>query len=340
MSRTLPVAVIQMIAQPAPLNERLERAAHLLAQAAGAGAQLVALPELFNTGYEYSPENYRRAESDDGPTARWITDRAARHGVHLAGSFLRRAGGEIYNTLLLVAPDGRRWCYDKTYPWVWERAYFRPGAGPRVADTDLGRIGLMICWDVAHAALWRAYAGQVQFILACSCPPAVHNMDFVFPDGKRVNAGEAGPIQRDMQRRSGEVFGSNILRQAAWLGVPLANTTGTGAFSTRFPSPRTSLFSYFLMRPDLWPRLRRAGEVRVECGYFNETFVATAGGEVLARVAAESENYTLAGVSLPDTPPRPAAPQPPYGAPASAYLFDRLANTLLVRDYSRAKQTF
>jgi len=340
MSRTLPIAVIQMIAQPAPLNERLERAAHLVAQAAGAGAQLVALPELFNSGYEYSPGNYRRAESDDGPTARWMADRAARHGVHLAGSFLRRAGGEIYNTLLLVAPDGRRWCYDKTHPWVWERAYFRPGAGPVVADTDLGRIGLMICWDVAHTDLWRAYAGQVQLILACSCPPAAHRIDFVFPDGKRVNTAEASPWHRDIQRRSGEIFGGEMQRQAAWLGVPLANTTGTGRFSTRIPSARASLFSYFLMRPDLWPRLRQADEVHIECGYFNETFVASAGGEVLARVAAESENYTLAEVSLAGAPPHPAAPQPPYGAPAGAYLLDRLANTLLVRDYAQAKQTF
>jgi len=49
--------------------------------------KLVVLPELFNTGYEYCDENYRRAEALDGPTSTWMKQTANRYSVHIAGLF-------------------------------------------------------------------------------------------------------------------------------------------------------------------------------------------------------------------------------------------------------------
>ncbi len=65
MSRTINIAAVQMIARPASLSERLTRAEMLVVRAAQDGAQFVVLPELFNAGYEYTDENYRRAEPLD-----------------------------------------------------------------------------------------------------------------------------------------------------------------------------------------------------------------------------------------------------------------------------------
>ncbi len=145
MSKSIRIAVIQLNAVPAPVTERLEHAESFIAQSAALRAQLVILPEVFNTGYEYSDDNYARAESLDGITAQWMKKTSARYRVHLAGSFLRKEGNEIFNTLLLVAPDGNAWHYDKNYPWVWERAYFRERKNIAVADTSLGKIGFLIC---------------------------------------------------------------------------------------------------------------------------------------------------------------------------------------------------
>jgi len=88
MARQLKIAAIQMDANPAPTGERLERAERLVIAAAQSGAQLVVLPELFNTGYAYAESNYRRAELPDGPTVTWLREMAARLNVHLAGSLM------------------------------------------------------------------------------------------------------------------------------------------------------------------------------------------------------------------------------------------------------------
>ncbi len=334
----LTIAAIQMIAAPAPTAERLARAESLVSRAAGLGAQLVALPEMFNTGYEYHPRNYALAEPLDGPTPAWMRSAAARHGVHLAGAFLRRAAdGEIYNTLLLAAPDGQEWLYDKSYPWMWERAYFRPGNGPQVAATSLGKIGLMICWDVAHTGLWQAYAGQVQLVLACSCPPAVHDFTLQLPDGRQVSSADISPSLRRVQRAADETFGQFLRRQSTHLGVPVVNVTGTGNFASGLPRPRYSLAGMAATCPRLWKYLGRAGEVRMTCGYFNETYLADARGQVLGRVPAGAEDLVAAEIPLPGAPPRPASPPPAYGLPRDAYLLDAFANASVAGEYRRGR---
>jgi len=213
MPKPIRIAAIQMDANVAPLADRLACAERLATQAAEAGAQLVALPELFNLGYAYSDENFRRAEPLDGPTATWMRTTAARLNIHLAGSLLLLDQDEIYNALLLFAPDGRVWRYDKQYPWAWERAYFRESDRITVAHTDLGDIGMLICWDVAHAELWRRYAGQVDLMLIVSSPPDAGNPVYHFPSGDRVTADMMGPVFRSMKDVAPQTFGATINQQ-------------------------------------------------------------------------------------------------------------------------------
>ncbi len=88
MPNTVRFAAIQMDAQPVPTKVRLARAAALVAQAAQAGAQVVVLPEVFNTGYEYSDANYSRVEALNGPTVTWMKHMATQHNIYLAGTLL------------------------------------------------------------------------------------------------------------------------------------------------------------------------------------------------------------------------------------------------------------
>jgi hypothetical protein len=321
MPRTLRLATTLMDVTPAPTAERLARAERLVAGAAQGGAQLVVLPELFNTGYAYSPDNFARAEPLDGPTAAWMKEQAARLGVHLAGTLLLRDDGEIYNSLLLVAPNGRTWRYDKRYPWAWERGYFRAGRGTTVAQTDLGAIGMLICWDTAHRELWQAYAGQVDLMLVSSCPPEINNPTFTFPDGARLTLDDFGPLMAAMQDTGRVLFGTMFDEQAVWLGVPAVQAMGCGRFESAVPRGRLSLLPYVLATPRLARHLRHADQVRMACDMVPGCKVVAADGQALAaRNPAQGEGFAGAALTLPDARPAvPAAPQPPSRLPALAY---------------------
>jgi predicted amidohydrolase len=328
--RTLNIAAAQMDANPAPTAERLARAEKLVAEAARAGAHLVVLPELFNTGYAYSDENHARAERFDGQTAAWMRDVTARLGVHLAGSLMLLEQGDIYNALLLFAPDGRVWRYDKNYPWGWERGYFRgphggPHGGPRggrrvvVAETDLGDFGLLICWDVAHLDLWQQYAGRVDMMVICSCPPDVGDPTFCFPDGDRVTLDDLGPLAA-FKGSGREMFGPMLNRQTAWLGVPAVHTVGSGRIRTGVPSGRLTLLTYGLAAPRLLKHLPHADRVQLACNMTPSTKVVDASGEVLAELTqGQGEAFALAQVHLSDRKPSPREPQPKSVVPGPVY---------------------
>mgnify|MGYP005840079035 CR=1 FL=1 len=322
-----------MAARPAPLEERLGRAEALIAEAAVSGAQLVVLPEVFNTGYAYTDANYLGAEHLDGPTVSWMKRVAAQYQVHVAGTLFLLDAEDIYNAMLLVAPDGRCWRYDKNYPWYWERAYFREGDEITIADTGLGRFGLMICWDSAHPELWGRYAGRVDAVLVCSSPPVPQRITVVLEDGRTLKLADGGPLLRYVARGGEDVFGALLRWQARYAGVPVVNTTPVGRFASPFPLPRISLALLFLGRPDLWPVLGRARDLRIESDYFEETYIADASGTLLAQVA-EGEGYALAEVELADHLPGPRPQQPRFGlSPLLYVLFDWMGSALMVPVY-------
>jgi hypothetical protein len=335
MPRTLNMAAIQMDAKPTSLEDRLSRAGTQIAQAAQEGAQLIVLPEIFNIGYAYHDENYSLAETPDGPTTAWMTVQAAEHGVHLAGSLLIREGLDIYNTALLISPEGRVWRYNKNYPWAWERAYFREGHGITIADTSLGQLGLMICWDYAHPDLWRQYAGQVDALVITSCPCKADEPTLEFGDGTRIasNSVAGMPATRvgtDM------VFGQDMDAWAKWLGVPVVNTTASGLFRTKVPA---SLFTLGGLIAALQPRLigkllTDPSGLIYEAEHQHQTKVINAQGEVVGRVTQAGDHFTVATVELADTPPCPVDPEPTIGATDfSRFVSDWFVPTIMIPFY-------
>ena len=336
MPRTLKVAAVQMDANPAPTAERLDRAERLITQAAQAGAQLVVLPEIFNTGYTYSDVNYRLAEPLDGKTAAWMKNSAARLSIHLAGSLLLLERGEIYNALLLFSPTGQMWRYDKSYPWAWERGYYRGGRGTSVAHTELGDLGMMICWDISHPNLWREYAGQVDMMVIASCPPDGTNPTYQFPDGSRMGLADLGGLLASMKGSGQRVFGDMTNQQAAWLGVPVVNAGGSGHIQT--PIPRGAAFAWIfsLIAPRLVRHLRHAGQMQMSCDMIPSSKVIHASGQTLAeRTQVEGEGFTLAEVTLPEARSSPRGPQPASPLTRAAYFSSDVLIPFLMRPVYR-----
>lgn len=336
MPRSLTLAAIRMDATPAPVAARLQRAEGLVARAAQQGAQIASLPELFNIGYEYSLQNYGLAESMDGKTVQWLKNAARTYHIYVTGSFLLREADGIYNTMLIVAPDGKTWRYDKSYPWAWERAYFRPRKTPiQPAETELGKIGMLICADVTRTNLWAQYAGKVDLMLANSCPPQFYQFDFQLPDGRVVNSSELGTLLKTAYKDMEKAFGEFFLNQTRWLGVPSVNTTGAGLFRSTLPYPKLSLAILFSMRPNLWKYVSRAEEVTASAKYYDETFVADADGKPLSRTTLDGDDVTAATVQLADETPQPRQPQPAYGINPLAYPLDDYSNMLLAAYYNQ-----
>lgn len=323
MTRTLRIAAIKMNATPAPKLERLDRAAQLIVQAANEGAQLVVLPELFNTGYEYHENNYTLPETIDGDTVSWMKAQASEYNIHLSGSLLLLDGKDVYNSQILVAPDGRRWRYDKNYPYLFERAYYRDGSETMVADTELGKLGMMVCWDYAHPELWERYAGKVDAMVITSCPPKFARFELVMPNGHTVDSRAIGPVINKAYTGKDEPFGKDMNAQAAWLGVPLVNTTGGGTFSSPLLAPRIAGAVYLAFRPDLWWHIPNAHEIEMRAGYYNQTKITNVAGDVVSSVASDvDEGVTVTTVELPDTTPsKPTAAQPEIPYSNATYFF-------------------
>lgn len=336
MSRIIKAAAVQMDAKPAPVAERLKRAEKMLTKLAKAGAQLVVLPELFNTGYEYSDANYTLAEPLDGATVTWMKAQAAKRGFHLAGSLLLLDGEEVYNSLLLVSPEGKVWRYDKNFPWAWERAYFREGRRTTIAETTLGKFGLLICWDYAHPELWARYAGKVDAMIVASCPPKMTECEVIFPGGERYNTAD-GP-----KTYTGDdiPFGTDMNIQSSWLRVPLISTTGTGIFESRMPLAHLSLAGLLATEPHLWKYLPEAPETRLTCGFYPQTKIVDAQGNILGQVTQDGDQFVVAEIELAETPPRPITYQPkssfaPYAYFTSDWLTPSLMTWLYRRGYRR-----
>jgi predicted amidohydrolase len=338
MSKSVKIAVVQMKASPAPVRERLERAEKFIIGCVESGAQIVVLPEVFNTGYEYSDQNYSQAESFDGLTATWMKQTSARYHVHLAGSFLRREQNAIFNTMLLVAPNGQQWHYDKNYPWLWERAYFQKGTNITVAETEFGKIGFLICWDVAHPNLWQQYSGKVELMIVSSCPPKALDLALVFPDGKRIMSKNTGALTRYMRRTSDKTFGEYLRRQSSFLGVPVAQATSTGIFTSSLPNPKPSLSMLSVVYPPLLKYKSQFGQARMEADYFNETYITDNSGNVLCSVKPDAEGFAVSDVVMPDLLPQPRGKQPAFGIPKPMYLIDSIAETMFASEYNRKTQ--
>jgi predicted amidohydrolase len=303
MGRKLTVAAIQMDAPPAPVSERLIRAEKLIIQAAQADAQLVVLPEMFNTGYEFHQRNYGLAETLDGKTATWMKAQAARHKLHLVGTLFLLDAQDIYNAALLFAPDGRRWRYDKSYVPLWERAYARGKHEITVADTDIGKIGMLICWDSSHADLWADYAGKIDLMMTMSAPGDIFNGDLVFPGEFRIKCYDL--IEPKDPPAEPSTPQDIAAEQAAWIGIPVIEAVSVGVYRTRLPG-----FEAVLEGSKFADRAEQADKMWLETVTSAAPRILDTNGKILVEGTKQGDDLIIAEIDLPASTPQPKAPQP------------------------------
>lgn len=160
MTRPLAVALAQITGQPYAAGENRELTLSTARAAFERGAQLVVLPELIVSGYVADRERLLDvAEPLDGAsTAAW-TALATEADGWIAGGFCERDGDRLYNTAVVVGPDGVLLHYRKLHPFREEKHAFEPGnLGLPVADLPFGRVGLCVCYDLRFVEVARLLA--------------------------------------------------------------------------------------------------------------------------------------------------------------------------------------
>jgi N-carbamoylputrescine amidase len=156
LPRTFRLGLVQMQMTP-DAGENLAAAVRGIRDAARAGAQLVCLPELFRSRYFCQTEdhaNFALAEPIPGPTTEALAQVARELGVAIVASvFERRDAGVYHNSAAVIDTDGGLvGLYRKMHipddPLYYEKFYFTPGdLGFRAFDTQVCRVGTLVCWD-------------------------------------------------------------------------------------------------------------------------------------------------------------------------------------------------
>jgi len=147
-ARVLNVAAVQMESVNGDIRGNLERARHWVNEAAQRGASLIVLPEFMPTGYIFTKEIWDAAESREGPTMQWLRENSRRLRVWLGTSYLEAEGEDFYNSFVITNPRGEEDGRVRKQTPAFAEAYFTRGeAGPHVINTELGKIGVGICYE-------------------------------------------------------------------------------------------------------------------------------------------------------------------------------------------------
>jgi predicted amidohydrolase len=180
------IALAQISCEQGNKEKNLETIRENVAKAKREGAQLVIFPELSLTGYVVRDQIYELAERIPGPSTRFVEELAKESKLHIVFGMpeaSEKAQATLYNSAILVGPKGFIGKYHKmylpTHSVFEEKRYFRPGYQVAVFDTKLGKIGLVICYDIYFPEVTRLTRLKgAQLIVCISASPGIRRSFF------------------------------------------------------------------------------------------------------------------------------------------------------------------
>jgi N-carbamoylputrescine amidase len=158
----LTVACIQLEPRFGDTTWNVQHSLDRVNEAADRGAHLIVLPELCNTGYVFQnrAEAFRLAEEVPGGSSveAW-SQVAAKRGIFLVAGIAEKHGDRLYNSAVVVGPQGYIGTFRKIHLWDDENLFFEPGnLGFPIFEMPFGRIGVMICYDQWFPEAYRSCA--------------------------------------------------------------------------------------------------------------------------------------------------------------------------------------
>ena len=186
MKEKFKIALAQIGCKRADKKENLKKIENFVEKAKNQSADLVVFPELSLTGYVVRDQIYELAETIPGPSTQVIEKIAEKTQTYIVfgmPELSEKTQATIYNTAVLVGPKGYigkyRKMYLPTHSVFEETRYFRPGYQAVAFDTEIGKIGLLVCYDIFFPEVSRLTRLKgAQLIVCISASPAVRKTFF------------------------------------------------------------------------------------------------------------------------------------------------------------------
>jgi len=159
------ISLAQISSKLGDIESNLTKIFNFIERAKNEGSNIVIFPELALTGYYIRDMVYDLAETIPGRSFEKIREKAISNSIHVIFGMPERASKYsdiIFNSAVWIKPNGEYAVYRKihlpTYRIFEEQKYFRNGSKPIYVDTEFGRFGLTICFDVFFPELTRYLA--------------------------------------------------------------------------------------------------------------------------------------------------------------------------------------
>lgn len=173
MTRRFRAAAVQTLARLGDTGHNIGLVRHYTEEAVRQGAELVVFPECMDTGYLFDSKEHCRKLAEtvsDGPYVSALAELCRTYGIYIASGITEwdAAKQKVFNSGVLFGRDGHLAChYQKQFLATHDQNWFCVGErGCPVVDTDLGRIGLAICFDGRIPEIFRVMALQGAEIIA------------------------------------------------------------------------------------------------------------------------------------------------------------------------------
>jgi N-carbamoylputrescine amidase len=245
------VAAVQLESKNGCIEANLQHAIHLIDLAAQKEAKLILLPEFMPTGYIWNASVWNSAEPQEGATVNWLKENSRRLGVWLGTSFLEAEEKDFFNTFVLTTPDGKEaGRVRKQTPAGFEAYFFRGSIGPHVIETELGKIGVGICYENALSYIPNMmYKHSVDLLLMPLSAPTP-SCNFFF------------------RRKQVEYYHKEIkevpLHAALTLGIPVIMANKSGRWQS--PTPALRFWKQDSSFPGLSTIIDSDGTIKAQLG--------------------------------------------------------------------------
>ncbi len=156
------IALLQIDSNQKDIKGNLDKIVSRVGGAASEGANLMVCCELALSAFLFSRDDYMAlAQTIPGPATETVGAAARKANAYVIFGLPEKDGGDLYNSLAVLGPKGNLvGRYRKIHLWLTENQTFKRGEDLCLFDTEFGKIGSTICYDIMYPELFRAIAAK------------------------------------------------------------------------------------------------------------------------------------------------------------------------------------